>query len=517
MSARTDRGKDSRGFTHFARDLRDFWWLLLVTAALLGYIGFAVSSTLEPRYSAVAKITYAQRDADAVTKALTDAGTAGLPKTLSSDVLILQTSAFAERVTQALWGAVSPEAIRDSLTVSVTEDVELVEIKASSPQAELAANIANASAEEFIGVRQEELQVSLRSALEFVQGRIDSLTAAERSGSIGSDLERQKYALGTLLASSIADYKVLEKATTPTDPYFPDPVVSVLLGVAVGLVLGSFLVWFAGSIDRHIKDRAALAHALDLPVIGTLPAISGKQGGKRSSVGFTRGSEHLLEPTKMLRSSLKVLGFGDNKRTLLISSAASKDGKSSLAIDLTLAMTLAGDRVILVDADLRDPSIHVHLGLPNTHGLGDMLSTGALGWSDKVHAVDLAPYVEERLLDARKAEGRDLGVTKFLCLTSGTLPTDLTEVLKTGVLADLLAELQGYSDYVIIDGPPMSATSDALTLARSVDAVILTSTLGKQTAAETRQVRQLLTRAEVEPLGVVLFGDRQQTQGLHKG
>ncbi len=175
-------------------------------------------------------------------------------------------------------------------------------------------------------------------------------------------------------------------------------------------------------MSRRINDQATLAQALDLPIIGALPVPPNRQGGRRSGVGFKKGFEHLLEPTKMLRSNLKVLGFGETKRTLLITSTASAEGKSSLAVNLALSMALAGDRVILVDADLRSPSIHTYLDIPNDRGLGDALTGGAADWSDKVQAVDLAPFVDPHVLDSRKEEERDSGVTKFLCLTSGTPP-----------------------------------------------------------------------------------------------
>ncbi len=506
MSARAGQNEGGNKTGRFLGTLRERWWVLLLAVALFGGIAFAVSLLLEPRYSSTAQVAYSQRDADAVSKALTDAGTAGLPHTLSSDTLVLQTSAFAERVSQVLGGSVEPDTVRSSIIISSASGVEVIYIKASAPQAGLAADIANACADEFVKTRQEEIRTLLQSAVDFVQGRIDTLTAAEQSAGTGLALQQNRYALTSLHSASVADYKVLDKAAVPAAPYFPNRWLNLLLGLAAGLVLGSLLILMISSTDPRIRDQATLERVMDLPVLGAMPATQAKQSAKRSAVGFGKGNEALLESMRTLRSNLKVLGFGDTKRSILITSTAPAEGKSALAVNLTLSMALAGDRVILVDADLRSPSVDRYLGIPNTSGLGDALSDPGASWSERIQAVDLAPFVDARLMSSRRPAETESGVSKFLCLTSGSLPTDPTEVLESPVMANLLAELQGYSDYVIVDAPPMLGASDSLILARAVDAVIFASTLGRQTAGEARQVRQLLARAQIEALGLVICG-----------
>ncbi|MBN1630323.1 MAG: CpsD/CapB family tyrosine-protein kinase, partial [Thermoleophilia bacterium] len=218
---------------------------------------------------------------------------------------------------------------------------------------------------------------------------------------------------------------------------------------------------------------------------------------------------------RMLRSNLKVLGFGETKRTVLITSTAPGEGKSTLAVNLALTMALSGDRVILVDADLRNPAIHDYLGISNDHGLTEVLTDRAVTWSANIQPVDLEPFINSEISLSRRTKDGETVVSKFLCLTSGPLPADPTEVLESGALTDMLAELEGISDYVILDGPPILTTSDSLILAQSVDAVVFASTLGRETAAEAAQARQLLARAEVTALGIVLCGGRAHTLGGH--
>jgi Mrp family chromosome partitioning ATPase/capsular polysaccharide biosynthesis protein len=460
------------------------------------------------------QVVYSAREAEAVDKALEGATSAGLPQNISGDALTLHTSAFAERVSQAMGGTIAPAALRSAITTTTDDVVKVIYIQATGSDAGLAEQIANGFAGEFVRTRQEEIQGLLQSALRFVQDRIGSLTAEETTSDIGLELKQQRDTLSLLLSSEVADYEILERATAPSSPYYPRPLSNLLWGVIGGLILGLILTFVLASLDRRIKDQAALERIMDLPILGTMPMASRQKTSKPSrgaAVGFRRGNEPLLESMRMLRSNLKVLGFGDTRRSVLITSTVRGEGKSTLAVNLTLAMALAGDRVILVDADLRNPAIDRYLGLPKHEGLGDSLADTSVSWSERIQAVALDPFVDPKLLSTKRVTEDETAVSKFLCLASGTLPANPTEMLESPAMADLLAELQGISDYVIIDGPPMLLASDSLILAQCVDAVVLASTLGRETAAEAKQVKQLLARAEIQALGLVICGARAKS------
>ena len=517
MSAFADRDEKGRRFARFLATLRERWWVVLFTMIVVGGLAFAVSLLLEPRYSATAQIAYSARDAQSASQALSVAGTPEVRHNISSDALTLQTSAFADRVSQAMGRAVSPGDLRSSIEIASDPQVDVIYAKAISSDQYQVADIANAFADEFVKTRQEELKGLLESAQDFVQGLIDSLTPEEETSEHGLELKQQRDTLAMLLSSDITDYKVLERAATPTSAYFPRPFLNLLYGLGAGLVLGLLLALLLSSLDRRIKDPSTLERVMDLPVLGTMPMTSrGKRGRPSSSnpaVGFRKGNEALLESLRMLRSNLKVLGFGDTKRSVLITSTVPGEGKSTLAVNLALSMALSGDRVILVDADLRNPTIDRYLDIPNVEGLGDVLMDKDVAWSEKIQAVDLGPFVDPRMSSAKRTMDNEGAVSKFLCLTSGTLPGNPTEVLESTAMIGLLGELQGISDYVILDGPPMLLASDSLVLAQSVDAVILASTLGRETAAEANQVRQLFARAEIAALGLVICGGKPQSRG----
>jgi succinoglycan biosynthesis transport protein ExoP len=520
MSSLIDSDTRGNRFARLVTNVRERWWAMVFTMIVVGGLVFAVSLLLDPQYKTTTQLAYSARDAQMASQALSSAGTAELDHNISNDALALQTSDFAARVSQAMGDAIDAVDLRSSIKVAADPVGDVITVTAVSADPGHAAEIADAFAALFVVERKRSIEEALTEAQGLLEARIAALTAQEADSERGLALQQQLTDLSVFLSMRISDYEVIQKAIVPTSAYSPRPIFNLLLGLAGGLVLGLIVALLLSYFDRRIKDRATLERIVGLPVLGTMPAYPRSRGissaPAQPTVGFPEGDESLLEAMRMLRSNLKVLGFGETKRSILVTSAAAGEGKSTLAVNLALTMALSGDRVILVDADLRNPSIDRYLGIPNSEGLGDVLMDQAASWSAKIQAVDLAPFVSSRVSFARKSADRESPVSKFLCLTSGILPGSPTEILESSAMGDLLADLQGISDYVILDGPPMLMASDSLILAQSVDAVVLASTLGKETAAEAVQVRQLLARAEITALGIVVCGDKAPSRETYK-
>ncbi len=510
MNAKLDSGVRPQGFARSTGALRERWWLVLLAAVIVGALTFGISVLLTPRYSATAQLSYSQSYAQLVAQALSSAGKPSDAHNVSNDALVLQTSAFAERVAEALKGSVAAEELRSAVTVSSDRDADLVEVTASGSDRFLVADVANAFVEEFVKQRKEASQGALAKAQELLQGRIDGLTEADASSAYGVSLKQRSDDLSVLISLGLNDYEVLQEARAPTSAYVP--YLNLFIGLAAGLIVGLIAIVVLARLDHRVRDQATLERVMDLRVIGTVLQNSGGRAKSQAGapvIGFGDGNEALLESLRVLRSNLKVLGFGETKRSILITSVGSGEGKSALAVNLALSMALAGDRVVLVDADLHESKIHQYLGIPNSEGLTDVLIGSDLPWSSKIQAIDLTHFVSPELAAARQTGGTEAPVTKFLCLTSGTTVPDPSEMVASQAMMDLLSEIEGISDYVIVDAPPLLVASDSLALAGSVDSLVLASVLGRNTGDEMLEVRQLLARAEVEPLGIVICGAKR--------
>ncbi len=510
MNARLDGGAQPQGSARSTSAIRERWWLVLLAAVVVGALTFGVSILLTPRYSATAQIAYSQNDAQLTSLALSSAGTPAAAHNVANDALVLKTKAFAKRVSEALNGSVGVEELTDSVTVTSNRDSDLIEVTAAGSDRSLVVDIANTYAGQFAEQRQADALAALTKAQELLQTRIDQMTEADAASPYGISLKQRNDDLLVLLSLRPKDYKVLQEASRPTSAQFP--FYNLLIGLAAGLILGLVGLLILNRFDRRIKDEMTLERAMDLPIIGTVPHVSGPRSKSRAGtppVGFANGNEKQLEPMRMLCSNLKALGFGDTKRSVLITSVAQGEYKTSLAVNLALTMALAGDRVVLVDADLRTPMIHQYLGIPNSDGLGDLLVEPDVPWSNRIKAVDLSQFVSPEIAASRQTGGKEAPVNKFLCLTSGNVSGDPAELVELPAMADVLSDLQGISDYVIVDSPPMLVASDCLALSRSVDALVFASVLGRDTDEQVLEARQLLSRAEVAPLGIVVCSARR--------
>lgn len=514
MHGQSGREEESRGLGHFVSVVRERWWVVVLAVVVLGAIAYGISSLLSPRYAATARLAYSADAAQLASQALSSAGTTQDAHNVANDALILQTPAFCDRVSKAMGGAQSPSELCDSIAVSADPEVDVIEVTATGPQLARVADIANAFANEFVAQRQQNAAASLLQAQELLEKRIEELTEEEAASAYGIALKQRYDDLTVLLSLGVKDYSVLQGAAAPTSAYFPKPFFNLGMGLLAGLVLGLLLAFMLDYLDRRIKSPATLERILELPVIGGVPLVSQKPKkaslGRNPAVGFGKGNEPLFESVSVLRSNLKALGFGDSTRSVLITSVTSDEGKSTLAVNLAIGMALAGDRVVLVDGDLRNPAIHQYLGIPNDRGLGEVLLDRDSSLYDKIQAVELNRFVPPDLLAARESAGQDKPVSRFVCLTSGATISNSSGVLEAGVVSEVLAELRGISDYVIVDGPPLLLASDAFHLAQGVDALVLASTLGRETAAEAAQVKEILDRAETTALGIVVFGAKPQ-------
>ena len=489
------------------------WWVIVLTMVVLGAIAYGVSMVLTPRYSATAQLVYSADQAQLASQALSSTGTAEPPHNISNDALELKTPAFAKRVAQTLGGGFSAAELRESIEVGTDARLDVIEVTATGPDAKATATVANAFATQFVTEREQDTVAALTKAQQLLQERIDALSEEDAASEYGVDLRRRSDDLAVLLSLGVRDYSVLEEATVPESPYFPNSLLNLGIGLLAGLVLGLLAAFMLGRLDRQVGSRRSLQQIVELPVIGSTPFISRASAkppaGNNPAVGFREGNETLLESMRMVRANLKSLGFGESKRSVLITSAKPAEGRSTLAVNLAISMALAGDRVVLVDADLRDPALHLYLGLPNDRGLSDVLIDRNASWTERIQAVDLRQFVPANMDFASAQVGNVAPVTKFVCLTSGRALADPSGLVGSGAMTEIVAELQGITDYVILDGPPLLSAPEALVLSQGVDALILAGNLSRVKPAEAVQVREFLDGAEVTSLGMVICAARK--------
>jgi capsular exopolysaccharide synthesis family protein len=286
-------------------------------------------------------------------------------------------------------------------------------------------------------------------------------------------------------ARSAPSISAVEAATPPAVPIQPKPLRNVLLGLISGVMITVLAAFTLELLDDTIKTPEEVNQYLRLPVIGLIGEIEAVRGKKGSLSYGVFVAENPLSPIaeafRTLRANLDFAGVDQPIKTLLITSVGPGEGKSTVAVNLAAIMAQGERKVILMDADLRQPVIHHYLGLSNRRGLTDLLR-------EQSKAANVIS---------------NWGKPPIAVITSGDLPPNPTELLESEKMTRILAELKDEADIVIADSPP-AIIADPITLSAKMDGVLLIVEPGKTKIGAAQVLLEQLHRAGARIVGVVM-------------
>ncbi|MBM3460150.1 MAG: polysaccharide biosynthesis tyrosine autokinase, partial [Armatimonadetes bacterium] len=273
--------------------------------------------------------------------------------------------------------------------------------------------------------------------------------------------------------------QVLEEARVPSEPVSQGRAQYLVAFAVMAAALGLGAALLQDHLDDRIRTPDDVERASQLVSLGHVPFLDPTESGIVLD-GSARSP--VAEAYRALRASVDFAAMEGQVRRLLVTSPNKSEGKSVTSVNLAAAMAFNGKRVVLVDADLRRPSLHRVFGLSQERGLSQVLA-GQLEVSE-----------------ALQTTSRE----NLWVLTSGPLPHNPAELLGSPRLDQLLDCLAGIADFVILDSPPCLPVADPLVVASRVDAVLLVVHAGHTRRPALRHVRQLLQRAHARLLGVVM-------------
>ena len=281
---------------------------------------------------------------------------------------------------------------------------------------------------------------------------------------------------GGVAANNIS---VVDRAVPPIKPSRPEPLVNMALAAGLGLSLGVFLALLRDALDQAVRTPFDIENDLDLPMLGAAPVL---KRGVTPNTALADSRSALAEAYQSLRSALQFSTADGFPRTLLITSPSPGGGKSTTATAVARNVARLGFRVLLVDADLRNPSLHRVLDAPSHVGLSNIL-TGA---TDLADAIQTTAYPD------------------LFLLTCGPLPPNPAELLAGQRLSVLIADSSAVFDMVIFDGPPTMALADAPTIGSKVQATLMVVEANKTTRAQVRAAMRRMEMAGAHVLGALL-------------
>jgi capsular exopolysaccharide synthesis family protein len=495
----------------YAHIIRKWLWLVILAAVLAGAVAYVVSITMPPVYRASATLL------------ISEAGNSNASE--YQDILSSERKArtYAELLQKRpiLEGTAAHLGLRDvdvkelpfAVDVQPVRDTQLIELAVEANDPGMAARAANALPQVFI--EQNEAMQSQRFAsskdnlsqqmagleedierTEEAIARLSESTApADRDevAHLESLLAQHRGSYSSLLQSyeevrlaettSVDSVIVVEPADVPRDPVKPRKYLNTLLASVVGCMLALGIAFLIEYLDDTIKSPSDITEVLGLSSLAIIPRIPGKELADRLvTVGHSRSP--ISEAYRALRTNIQFSSPDKPLRTLLVTSASPSEGKSLTVANLGVVMAQAGQRIVLVDSDLRRPTLHKLFGLSNESGLTNALFSEEPGLDQFLQP---APTVEN-----------------LRVLTSGPLPPNPSELLGSQRMQELVGRLEAHADVVLFDSPPILPVTDAAILTNLVDGTILVTDAGGTRREMAQHAKQDLDQVGANILGVSL-------------
>jgi polysaccharide biosynthesis transport protein len=309
-------------------------------------------------------------------------------------------------------------------------------------------------------------------------------------------LERLKEA-GVTAGLRSNNFRIVDVARVPTAPSGPNVLRNLAFALALGLSTGIGLAFLWESMDNTIRtpEQAQLISAL--PSLGLIPlgSRSTREGGGREKLALASSREavelvtksrprsQMAESYRALRTSLLLTFAGGPPKVILITSALPEEGKTTTSVNSAIVLAQKGTRVLLIDADLRRPSIHKTLGMGPKLGLSNVL-TGTATLQQAIIPSTILP--------------------ELFMLPAGTPPPNPAELLASTKMKDILGELRKHYDHIVIDSPPTLSVTDAVVMSTSADAVVLVIRSGHTTKPALRRARDILLQVNARVCGVLV-------------
>jgi capsular exopolysaccharide synthesis family protein len=489
-------------------------WVIVQAVVIVALTALVASLLQAPVYEGQAKVLISEKGGGTELFGSIGLDFSSQPERgLQTQVQLMQVRPLLENTIRTLGLGITPEALAGRVTVSAVGQTNIVTITAKDGDPGRAAAIANTLAEEFVGWSRDYKRESINAAVDEVSVRLDAarteiLELGRRIQDEGkSDELAAELAIATgsytTLAGKLEELRisaqletgsgrVVSPAVEAADPVEPSPARNTALGLAVGLVFGLGMAFLYEYLDNTIKSSEEIEELVGAPVLGLIPAEKYDKDERRRATILTHPGSSAAEAYRVLRNNLDFINFEHNITTLLVTSAAPAEGKSTVAANLAAGLAQAGKKVVLLASDFRKPTTEQFFGVRNLVGLSDVL-TGA-------HTLKAALQ--------RPREDMDL-----LVLTSGKMPPNPSELLGSEKMKELLEELKGWADWVIVDTPPLLAVADGAAVARWCDGVMLVTKGGASTREAVKKAREMLDNVGARTLGAVVWGLESRAGG----
>lgn len=512
---------DEFALIDYAAIIKRRWLWVLSTVLVLTSLTAAYTFTREPTYEATARVLLA----DSAAQAALDPSSQNpgfLTRELSNEISL----AKSDRVERLV---LEERAQLPTVSITAESAADVLIFRANAASDVGAADDANLWANAYVEVKRQEAVANITAATSSLQSRLEELRVERQELRAPLDeLDRQlgfvtdpaeeatlqreydrladdlSYELQLVIGqaeatvaslnelevqaelSAVGEARIIQVAAPPDGSSNSSPVLHLGLAGIAGLMLGVVLAMLMESRDRTIKSASDIHAITDLPVLAVIPKAARKTEGAIEVATLAEPDGALADGYHKLRSALEFISFDRNASSIMVTSAMASEGKTTTSSNLALALASVGMRTLLVDVDFRRGRIHKILGIDRTPGISDLVLRGA------------APeQVSQRVF------GADI---KLWAVPTGSMPPNPASFVGTSRFLNTIDWLSGEADVVVLDAPPLLAVSEAHTLGKHVDVVVLTAMAGETTSDALSELIAELRQVGANIAGVVLIG-----------
>jgi len=421
--------------------LRRRWLSILVVMLTTLAVAAAVTLVMTPKYTATTRLFFGVQGGESVTDLAQ--GSTFTEKQMSSYAEVATSPLVLNKVIDELNLGVTADELAKSITATPPPDTVILEISATNVDAGQAARIANSIGKQLTAV-----------AGDLSPDRPDGTQAVRAT--------------------------ILAEAQMPDSPSSPVVWRNLALGLILGLLLGFGIALLRHVLDTKVRSEQDVRRLTDSAILGIVPFDTGAP--KHPVVMHDDSLGARSEAVRRLRTNLQFVEVGQESKSIVVSSSIPGEGKSTTAVNLAVSMADAGLRVLLVDADLRRPSVAEYLGLEG--GVG--LTTVLIG---RAEIEDVVQPWQQSSLDV---------------LPAGQIPPNPSELLGSKAMASLLARLSATYDMVLLDSPPLLPVTDAAILSKIAGGTLVVVGVDRIHRPQLRDALESLTTAGGNVVGVVL-------------
>lgn len=515
---------DSRGETDFTMQLniitvlgimRQRIMLIILAVTLCSGGAYLASSSQTPMYRATAVMFVGVSGGNSQ---LEYNSVLAVNRIASTYEEMVNTAPVRERAASALN---INEIHSEWISVTHIEDTNLIQVNVEHKDSQLATDVSNTMISEFAAYAQglessriDSGKLALESRRQNLQEDRTQLvsqlnqegTTSTSSSSVEGEIEQidqliaeidsQLLALDANITTNVPIISNVDPAVVPEDPYSPRVLAMTALGGVLGLLIGTGTAIVSQFLDKRIKTTGDLAATTGLSTIGEVPDLGKLQRGPNQVFSVATPNAPASEAVRELRNNLGLSGFGINERSVVIAITSPEKGvgKSTVVANLGVVFAEAGHSTLMIDCDLRRPSLYKMFGVSPADGLSRYLASGGHLSRSIVHNV---------------------AVPRLSLLTSGPVPPAPSNLFSSARIDEVLEWAKSEFEIIILDCPPLLGVSETLLISSKSDATLLLAGINSTTRESLEESVETLTRATVATVGAVATRVKQLKSGYY--